>query len=442
MKAVRELFKSKIVHNAASLYFVQGCRKVMPLLILPYLARVLGPSGWGDVAFTLSMGEFISLVIEFGFSLSATRDIAQNRDSKEACRQIAIGTLGAQVLLAVASVLIALVVATHIPLLRSHPRLLYAGLVYGTAQGMTPIWLFQGMERMALAASLEVASRVVALGAVFLFVHSPSDEWKALAFQCLAPVILVCVGIWIAHRLFSLHLPRLSIVWSALRTGWPMFLLRSGGAAYSTANVLVLALFAPASVVGYYASAEKLTKAITGLLLPIRDAFYPRLSQLAAHSLAESQRLTRISALVEIGCGLALSIITFAGAHAIIGIVFGQTFEAAVPILRILALIPLITALSDSIGFQSLLPMGKEALVTMAMLAGGAVNLAIAFVLAPRFLGKGMAVSVIIAEVAVCAVLVAIVARTTAFFRRELPSNADTPGFVPVILEVQTRSSE
>ncbi len=81
-----------------------------------------------------------------------------------------------------------------------------------------------------------------------------------------------------------------------------MFLLRSGAATYSTANVLILALFAPASIVGYFASAEKLAKAMTGLLTPIRDAFYPRLSHLAAHSNAENQRLTRISALIEVGC--------------------------------------------------------------------------------------------------------------------------------------------
>ena len=156
-------------------------------------------------------------------------------------------------------------------------------------------------------------------------------------------------------------------------------------------------------------------------MTPIRDAFYPRLSHLAAHSNAENQRLTRISALIEVGCGLILSIAAFAGRHFIVGIVFGKTFEGAVPLLQILALHPFITSLSDAIGFQSLLPAGKEALVTKAIVAGGLANLAFAFVLAPRFLGKGMAVSVIVAEFAVCAVLVSIVARTTGFFRREVP---------------------
>jgi O-antigen/teichoic acid export membrane protein len=83
------------------------------------------------------------------------------------------------------------------------------------------------------------------------------------------------------------------------------------------------------------------------------------------------------------------SIAAFAGAHVTVRIVFGRTFEPAVALLQILALHPFITSLSDAIGFQSLLPAGKEVIVTKAVVAGGLVNLAFAFVSAPRFLGKG-----------------------------------------------------
>jgi polysaccharide transporter, PST family len=438
----RKLFKSKIAHNAASLYLVQGCRKLIPLFTLPYLARVLGPSGWGDVAFTQSMGDFISIFVEFGFLLSATRDVARNRHSKENCGRIAAGTIGAQASLAFLALVVALAISTRVPLLRSHPLLLCAGLVYGAAQGMAPIWLFQGLERMTLVASLEVSSKMVALGAIFLFVHSPRDEWKVLAFQSLAPVVIVLVGVFMAHRLLTLYLPTASMVWNSIKTGWPMFLLRSGAATYSVANVLILAIFAPASIVGFFASAEKLAKAITGLLMPIRDAFYPRLSQLAAHSVKENQRLTRISAFIEIGCGLILTVATFAGAHVLVRIVFGNTFGAAVPILQILSIIPLLTALGDAIGFQSLLPAGREAIVTMVILSGGVINLAFAVLLAPRFQGIGMAVSVDIAETAVCVALVWVVARTTTFFRKEGTPQAATVSFAQAIIKIPTRVGE
>jgi PST family polysaccharide transporter len=437
----RNFLKSKIAHNAASLYMVQGCRKLLPLFILPYLARVLGPAGWGNVAYAQGVGEFISIFVEFGFILSATRDLAQNKGSKGDAGRIATGTFAAQAILAAIGVLVALAVSSWVPLLRAHPRLLYAGLLYGAAQGMTPTWLFQGLERMTLVSFLEIISKVGALGAIFLFVHSPADGWKVLAFQSLAPMVSILAGFWVAHFSLTMYIPTFDMVWASVSAGWKMFLLRSGFATYSTANVLILAMFAPAGIVGYYASAEKVSRAIAALLLPIRDAFYPRLSQLAAHSVEENQRLTRISAYIEIGGGVFLSVATFVGAHLIVRLLFGPKFDAVVPVLQILACLPFIASLSDAIGLQTLLPAGKELLVMIAILAGGVVNIAFAVILAPRFMAQGMAVSVMLAEAAVVAVLVIIVARTTTFFRTERQSRADTAGFIPALLEVP-RSGE
>jgi len=415
-----KIFKNQIARNAASLSVVQVCRKLIPLVMLPYLAHVLGPTGWGHVAFAQSMGDFIALFAEFGFVLSATRELAQNRHSRETCSVIASGTLGAQAILTLLGILAAVTISTWVPFLHDHPRLLIAGLIYGGAQGLAPMWLFQGLERMSLSAALEVGSKLFALGGVFLFVHSASDEWKVLAFQGLSPLIASIVGIWLAHRFLTLQMPTVETVLRALRSGWSMFLLRSGIAAYSTANVLILGLFAPAAVVGYYASAEKLAKAIAGLLMPIRDAFYPRLSQLAAHSPAENQRLTRISAMIEGACGLMLTLVTFFGASLIIHTVFGKTFGGAIPILQILSVLPFILSLTDAIGFQSLLPAGKEHLVTAAILGGASVNVVLAFIFAPRLGGIGMAISAAIAEVVVCCILIWIVSRTTNLFSRRM----------------------
>ena len=134
----------------------------------------------GDVAFTQSMGEFIAISIAFGFLLSATRDLAQNRSSKGASGRIAVGTFGAQAVLATLGVVIALAVSTQVPLLSSHPKSLSAGIIYRVARGMSSIWLFQGLERMALAASLEASYKVVAAFAILLFIHSRVTNGRSL----------------------------------------------------------------------------------------------------------------------------------------------------------------------------------------------------------------------------------------------------------------------
>src|SRR4051812_12381512 len=94
-----------VLQNVVALYGVQAGRKLIPLISIPYLARVLGPSGWGTVAFAMAMAEFLVIIVEFGFNISATREVARNRDNPDVCGSVMAGVLGAQVLLAMGAIL-------------------------------------------------------------------------------------------------------------------------------------------------------------------------------------------------------------------------------------------------------------------------------------------------------------------------------------------------
>ena len=306
IQRVRQLLKNSLVQNAAALYGVQFVRKVFPLLTVPFLARVLGPEGWGTVAFTLSLAEFIVLMIEFGFNLSATREIARRRSSRRECADIMAGVLGSQVLLASAGIGVAILVSRLTPLLRGNPKLLAAGLVYAVAQGFMPLWFFQGLEKMRLAATLEISGRVAGLLAILWLVRSPHDTWLALLLQGLTPSVTTAAGLALAYAEIPCRAPTWPLIREALRRGWPMFLFRSAESLYGVGNAFLLGLFAGPVQVGYFASAEKISRAAFGLLNPVREALYPRLSSIAHHSPAGARRLARIGMAVMIGGGLVL----------------------------------------------------------------------------------------------------------------------------------------
>src|ERR1700689_4373164 len=117
LSRAKEWRRHPVARNSAALYGVQFCRKLFPLLTVPYLTRMLNPSGWGTVAFALSMAEILTLIIEFGFNYSATREISRQRHDRENCRDVMGGVLGAQALLAMIAIGLGAVVSPHIPLL-------------------------------------------------------------------------------------------------------------------------------------------------------------------------------------------------------------------------------------------------------------------------------------------------------------------------------------
>src|ERR1700744_1998510 len=96
----RKWLRSGVVHNIIALYGVQACTYALPLLTFPYLARVLGPSGWGVGGFAQAIGEVIASVVEYGFGLSAARDTSRHRNEPKHLSALISGVLGAKFLLA------------------------------------------------------------------------------------------------------------------------------------------------------------------------------------------------------------------------------------------------------------------------------------------------------------------------------------------------------
>lgn len=55
--------------------------RVVPLIMVPYLVRVLGPAGYGAVAFAQGFINYLMLFVGYGFDLSATRKISVMREN-------------------------------------------------------------------------------------------------------------------------------------------------------------------------------------------------------------------------------------------------------------------------------------------------------------------------------------------------------------------------
>lgn len=392
------LSRHVLVQNALSLFGVQVASYVVPLITIPYLARVLGASGWGMVAFAQALGSYVALVGEYGFSLSATREVARHRQDREKLTHILAGVLGAKIVLAVASLLVAIVVRYWVPLFREHPILLWWGMFWALAKAFSMLWFFQGFERMKLVATLDISGQALATAGIFILVHRPDDGWLVLAVQGLGYFLSFAVGLALAYRQLPFRLPTLSSVWEALRMGWTMFLFRSSVSLYTVGNAFILGLFVSPQFVGYYAGAEKISKAGFGLLNPISQTLYPRLVHMVHHARDRAVRLARIGVAVMGLGGLAMGAVVFFFAPLLVRIILGDGFGPAVPVLRILCLLPPLIALSNVFGIQWMLPLGMDRPFNTIILIAGAINIVLAVILAPLFGELGMAWAVVVAE--------------------------------------------
>ena len=166
-----------------ALYAAYLANILLPIATVPYLARVLHPSGLGVVAFAQALALYGVLVIEYGFNLSATRDVAQHRDDPAGLSRLFASVLGARAALSVLVVAGACLARWLVPTFRAHPDMVWLGLFWALAQGSRPYWYFQGSERLKLVAALDVAAKLLAGLGVFVLVRRADDGWIVIALQ-------------------------------------------------------------------------------------------------------------------------------------------------------------------------------------------------------------------------------------------------------------------
>jgi len=395
---IKGLLGHTLVQNALSLYGVQIASYVVPLATIPYLARVLGAAGWGRVAFAQSFGFYLALIGEYGFGYSATRAIAQAREDPEKLSEVVAGVQGAKALLALVSLAVAGVTHLWIPIFREHPALFWSAMFWALAFGFNMMWFFQGFERMHYVAILDVGAKILATIGVFLLVRKPDDAWRVLVVQGVGLFCSFVIGLTLTYRMVAFRLPSVNSVRTAMRMGWSMFLFRNSVSLYTTGNAFILGLFVSPQIVGYYAGAEKVSKAFVGLLNPITQTLYPRLSHLAHQARERAATLAKIGFWIMGGGGVVLGILIFVSAPLLLRVALGSGFGPAVPVLRVLALLAPLISLNNVFGIQWMLPLGKDGAFNRIILTAGLINIVLASLLAPAFGATGMGWSVVSAE--------------------------------------------
>ena len=407
----RRLLRNPFVHNVIALYGVQACTYALPLLTFPYLAHVLGPTGWGVVVFAQAIGSVIATVVEYGFDISAARETSLLRDQPKQLSSLISGVLGAKTLLSILCIAGAIFSRRFTHNIAPSVALFWASTIWGVCQGINMLWFFQGLERMKLASALEIAGKVAATLSIFVLVHHPDDGWKVMAAQCVGCVVAHGVTVVLAYREVGFQWPTVASMSSALRMGASMFIFRAVQGLSGSVNRLVLGAVAPLAVLGEYAGAERITRVFQQGLWPVNQALYPRLTKQAHDDRGSALRTVRLSMLFLGGLGAAFGLIIYFGAPLLVHFVLGQAFQHAVPMLRVFSVWIPLCALTTVITFQLLLPNQLDTQFNFVNLTAVLVAIAAAFLLAPRFGGVGIAWSAVASQLYTLLAFAVILAR-------------------------------
>jgi len=383
-----------------SLYVIQFANYILPLVTVPYLVRVLGPDHFGLVAFGQGLIAFFAVLVDYGFALSATRKISLLRADSHAVSETACNVWAAKGLICfVAFALLLVLVAASTRLNEVAPLLLVQyGAVIGGA--MFPVWLFQGMEQMVFISAINLATRLLVVVGIFAMVRQPGDYLLYAGLTSLGYLGAGLVGVGLAFHRFKLRLvaPSRAGMREAFVEGWALFLSTAAISLHTTGNAFILGLMTNTTVVGYYAAAERVVRAVEGLSSPIHVAAYPRFSKLALDSRFRALLWGRRILLLMIGLGGASLLALLVGAPMIVRLILGSGYDPSIAVMRVLAGLPLLVGMNKVLGIQIMLPFGRDRAFMAILVCTGLMNVLLAVVLAPALQALGMAVALVASE--------------------------------------------
>ncbi|TAM78885.1 MAG: flippase [Acidobacteria bacterium] len=406
--------KSSVGKNTLSLYSIQFANYFLPLITIPYLVRVLGAERFGTLAFGQGLMAYFSTAVSFGFDWSATRKISVERERVDIVSRVSANVWGAKSLLCVLSFVCLLLLIQLVP--RVHYVSTLMVVLFGGVLGnvLFPTWLFQGLERMGPISWINLSLRTLVVVGMFVLVRKPQDFIIYAGLSSAAAIIAGMLGVGVAFQSLGLRLtlPTWAGILESLREGSVLFLSSSAIVLYSSGNAFILGLMANDTVVGYYTAGEKIVRAMVGILGPLSQALFPRFSRLAEESRARTLYWGKKLLFAVGGTGLVLSAITFISAAPVVRIVLGHNYHPSISVVRILALLPFLVAVSSVLGVQLMIPFGREKAIFLIVLGAGCLNVAFALLLAPGWKANGMAVSVLLAEIFVSTMYFAYLSRS------------------------------
>lgn len=406
-----------------SLYLVQFASYATPLATLPWLTRVLGPTGYGRLSFCAAVTSYFILFADYGFNFSATREIAQLRDDPAGRSAVFWNTLAIKAVLAAIGLPIMLGLTFVLHRLAADRSLLLVTYLSVVGTVLTPTWYFQGTERQPLFSAITVGVRVLSVPATIALVRSAGDITWAAAVSSSTPVVIgiICLWLLVSRGDVQYRPIRARELVETIKSGWHLFLSTASVSLYGATNTVVLGMVAGSAAVGHYSAAEKVVQAAQGMLAPINQSVYPRVSRLMKESREDAYALIRRVLRVQGGISLALSAFLFIVAPILIRIVYGAQYEPTIAVLRWLSFLPFLVGLSNVFGIHTMLALGMKRSVSRILLAAGAINLVMLWVLAGWFGAVGAAASVVVTELFVTVVMALTLIRLRVpIFRRVL----------------------
>jgi PST family polysaccharide transporter len=391
--------RNRVFSNFMALGILQGTNFLLPVLVIPFVIKKIGADGYGVVAVAQVVMLIFCTVCDYGFNLTATRELALHRNDAAKNARLFFNVLAAKMIICVTLFMLLLLLITAVPFFRAHFQLYLFGFTWVIGQALLVSWFFQGVEKMKYITIYTLLARLLFLALVFAFIRERSDNRFFILFMGVGSVIAGILSIIKAIRLCKLPIirPTWVEIKHELKEGWPVMLSNISINTFLSINVFILRLFTNDLIAGYYSVAEKIFLATRQIPVMFSQAIYPPLCQLMQKGKMSTQSFFRAVYIPFLLLMLLAAILLFSFASFIISLFLGPDNGNAVLLLRLFCLGPVIVCLHIPAS-QLLMAANQKKSYLRVLTAGTVLNIICNLLLVQVWGPVGTTVTVLLTE--------------------------------------------
>lgn len=378
---------------------------IFPLITFPYVSRVLQPDGIGKVTLATAILTYFVTFAQLGIPTYGVRVCAQVRDDRAKLTRTAHELLLINLVVsAFAYIALAIAIIT-VPRLREE-RMLYivmSSMILLTAIGME--WMYRAMEEYTFITVRSLIFKLISIAGMFLLVHQKED-YVIYGFLTLVASYVSYIWNfiharkhidlrWVGRYQFRRHIRPITI----------FFVVSCATIIYTNLDTVMLGFMTNDAEVGYYNTAVKVKNILIGVVASLGTVLLPRVSYYV--------ETKQMDAFWQV-CGKAVNFVLLLAtplmvyfmifAQQSVLLLSGDAYLPAVVPMQIIMPTILFIGLTNILGIQIMVPLGKEKMVMYSVIAGALVDLILNAILIPTMSSAGAAIGTLVAELVVLGV--------------------------------------
>jgi PST family polysaccharide transporter len=274
--------KNKIlVENFTFLSALQITNLILFLITVPYLFRVLGSQNYGLIIFAQTIAFYFSIFINFGFNLTATRDISVYRSNKAKISEIVSSVLTIKIILFLLSFSVMIIITQLVTEIEYQSDLFLLSMLACLSEALFPVWYFQGVEKMKYITFINITTRVLATVLVFILINSKEEYLfypLLVGSGTVTGAIFALVVIFVKDRIVFRFQP-ISVVRHYFNDNILYFLSNVSTQVYINANKIIIGSFLGMVEVAFYDVAEKVINMAKVPFLLLGQTLFPKVAR-------------------------------------------------------------------------------------------------------------------------------------------------------------------